>query len=88
MPRDHSRGDFLTGATHSASAKPAVEKGAYLTGGPIAKRASRLPAELAEFQSAADFADQLGASRNYLALERWARDAQEAIEALRRKVRR
>ena len=70
--------------------KTHIRKGAFLTGGsyPTTQVAGRtpVPADLAEFQSAADLADQLGSSRAYLEMEKWAREAHETIESLRKKV--
>ncbi len=88
MPRKHhDRGDFLTGAAFPASSKPVAEAGRFVVGGPIAKRAP-LPADLREsFQEVVDYADRLGASRNYLEIEKWAREARAQLAELEKRVR-
>lgn len=77
----------MYGAAHPASARPTPERGQYMTSGPhLAKRAP-LPPDLQEFSAACDFADALATSKSYTELEKWARQAREAVEALRRKAR-
>jgi hypothetical protein len=87
MPRtDYTRGDFVTGATHPACAKPVPQRGQFITSGPIIKSAP-LPPDLTEFQQAADMADAL-ARPDYAGLEKWAREAQQQLVVLRKRVRR
>ena len=86
MPRSYSRGDFIVGPTHQASAKPAAEKGAYLTGGPVVVKRAPLPPDLEEFSGAAAEADRLAAQR-FGVLEQQLADAQARLAEIKKFLR-
>ncbi len=93
MPRreDYVRGMPLTGATFPATdpRKAAIRKGAFLTGDPqpAAIKRPSLPADLAEFESAAAEADRLAASGLDEIRQRLAK-AQNMLDQLRAAARR